>query len=91
VIYMAPYYPVTVCRSDGVQEFWNGSVLTANSPKDTRDTGRKADAKGRVYTKLDADHQKTLQWKRKLGGMLMDHLGGPEHAGMLLFFRRNQW
>jgi hypothetical protein len=44
------------------------------------------DANGNVdcYKKLEPDEAKAVDWRRKLGGMLMHLLGGKEHAGMIV-------
>ena len=76
---MAPYYPVTVCRSDGCQEYAVNGIKFANCPKDTT---RSQDVKSRVYNKLDSDHPKTIVWRIKLGGMMMEQLYGPGQNGM---------
>lgn len=43
------------------------------------------DANGNVdcYKKLEVDEAKHVDWRRKLGGMLMHLLGGKAHAGKL--------
>jgi len=43
-----------------------------------------ADSDGVVdcYRRLADDDTKAVDWRRKLGGMLMHLLGGKEHAGM---------
>lgn len=33
------------------------------------------------YKKLDPDEPKAIDWRRKIGGMLMHLLGGKAHAG----------
>jgi len=80
---MAPYYPVTICRSDGQQEtiIKNGTLeRNQPEPKQLNDT---PNAKGDVdcYRKIEDEDQKAIDWRRKLGGMLMHTLGGKAHAG----------
>ncbi len=80
---MAPYYPLLICRSDGQTEVATRSnVKEANQPTaqqmdDTPDTNGNIDC----YRKLEVDDAKHVDWRRKLGGMLMHLLGGKEHAG----------
>jgi hypothetical protein len=90
---MVSYYPVTICRSDGLFEFFTKTGLkdlnqpTASQLDDTPD----ADGIVDCYKKLDNDHPKTQEWRRKLGGMMMKLLGGDAHAGMTqyqLFIRQ---
>lgn len=78
---MAPYTSVAVCRSDGCEEYTVNGIKFANCPKDTT---RSQDSKSRVYNKLDPDHPKTVLWKVKLGGMLMEQLYGPGHSSMYI-------
>ena len=80
---MAPFYPVTICRSDGQLE-----VITKTGVKDLhRPTAAQLndtpDADGTIdcYKKLEPDEPKAVDWRRKIGGMLMHYLGGREHAG----------
>ena len=82
---MAPYFPVTICRSDGQPEIiTKGGVIELNQPTPAQlsDT---PDANGNVdcYKKLGPEETKAVDWRRKLGGMLMNLLGGKEHSGIL--------
>ena len=80
---MAPYTPVTIARSDGCQEYLFNGDRIANRPKETT----QVDAKSRNYKKLDPDHPKTINWKIKLGGMLMEQLYGPGQNGIYGYTR----
>ncbi len=53
---------------------------TAAQMSDTPDASGVVDC----YKKLEPDEAKAVDWRRKLGGMLMHLLGGKEHAGMIL-------
>jgi hypothetical protein len=83
---MAPYWPLTICRSDGQFEvLTKANVKEVNQPTvaqmdDTPDANGNVDC----YKKLEPDDAKAVDWRRKLGGMLMHLLGGKEHAGKLL-------
>lgn len=78
---MASYYPVTVSRSDGLLEVEtkNGPELNQPTPAQLND---KPDAKGNVdyYRRLSDNDAKAVDWRRKIGGMLMNILGGRQHA-----------
>lgn len=80
---MAPYYPVVVCRSDGLYDYTLNGLKVPNQPK-PKDLVPTPNAQGQVavYQKLSVDDPKSLQWRRKLGAMLLELLGGPEHSGM---------
>ena len=81
---MVSYYPVTICRSDGVLETFTKTGLkelnrpTPSQLDDTPDPDGVIDC----YKKLENDHPKSLEWRRKLGGMIMHHLGGSAHSGI---------
>ena len=81
---MAPYYPITVHRSDGLLTVITKSgIKEANEPTAVQQNDT-PDSKGNVdyYKRLDPKEPKAVDWRRKLGGMLMHLLGGKEHAGM---------
>ncbi|KAI4205752.1 MAG: hypothetical protein LQ350_000249 [Teloschistes chrysophthalmus] len=80
---MAPYLPLYVIRSDGKLE-----VLTKlrkkelNAPSDDQ-LNKKPDAKGNVdyFKEVEVGDTKEVDWRRKLGGMLIREIGGQENAG----------
>src|ERR1700709_1472055 len=80
---MAPYFPITICRSDGLLEITTKlgvEELNRPTPEQLNET---PDNEGMVdcYRELDINEAKVVDWRRKLGGMLMRLLGGKEHAG----------
>ncbi|KAF4632327.1 hypothetical protein G7Y89_g5800 [Cudoniella acicularis] len=79
---MAPYYPITICRSDGQLAIaTKGGLKELNQPTPQQQSDVQ-DANGNVdcYKRLDPDEPKAVDWRRKLGAMLMHFLGGKEHA-----------
>lgn len=82
---MPNYYPLTILRSDGQLEvITKMGAREVNQPtaaqlNDTPDKDGMVDC----YKKLDHDEPKAIDWRRKIGGMLMHHLGGKAHAGNL--------
>lgn len=83
---MAPYYPVTVCRSDGLLEVITKSGIRELNQPTPDQLSDKPDANGNVdcYKRLDVDDPKAVDWRRKLGGMMMHLLGGKAHSGKTL-------
>lgn len=79
---MAPYYPVTVCRSDGLLEVITKSGIRELNQPTPDQLSDKPDANGNVdcYKRLDVDDPKAVDWRRKLGGMMMHLLGGKAHS-----------
>ena len=82
---MAPYYPLICHRTDGQFEVATGSGVTEVNQPTAEQMNDTPDANGNVdcYKKLDIEDAKHVDWRRKLGGMLMHLLGGKEHAGMM--------
>lgn len=81
---MAPYYPLTVARSDGEPTVpTKQGVKEPNQPTEEQ-MSDKPDVAGNVdcYKKLGIEDAKHIDWRRKLGGMMMHLLGGKAHAGM---------
>ena len=79
------YRLVYSARSDGVLHVAKGSKKEENAPTDAQlDT--KPDARGVVdyYKMLEPGDAKHIDWKRKLGGMLMREIGDEEHRGKCL-------
>ncbi|KAI9795561.1 MAG: hypothetical protein M1833_006961 [Piccolia ochrophora] len=75
---MAPFVPVYVARSDGKLQLKEGrNEPTGDQLKSTPDAKGVSD----FYKKLEDGDAKEIDWRRKLGGMLMRQLGGKEYAG----------
>jgi len=81
---MAPHYPVTILRSDGQTEvITKTGAKELNRPTATQLDGT-PDPEGNVdcYRRLDDNEPRAVDWRRKIGGMLMQVLGRDAHAGM---------
>ncbi|TGO20482.1 hypothetical protein BPAE_0291g00010 [Botrytis paeoniae] len=79
---MAPFHPITICRSDGQLEVITKTGIKELNQPTSAQLNDKEDAEGIVdfYKKLDYDEPKAIDWRRKIGGMLMHYLGGKEHS-----------
>ncbi|EHL00134.1 hypothetical protein M7I_3896 [Glarea lozoyensis 74030] len=79
---MAPYYPITVHRSDGVLSVATKSGVNEPNEPTAAQQNDTPDSKGNVdcYKRLDPEEPKAIDWRRKLGGMLIHRLGGKEQA-----------
>ncbi|KFY04202.1 hypothetical protein O988_00936 [Pseudogymnoascus sp. VKM F-3808] len=77
---MARFTTVSVARSDGRSEYLHNGSLVPNEPP-RKDETPGPDGSIDFYLKLQENDPTTLDWKRKLGGMLMKDIGGSEHAG----------
>lgn len=82
---MVKYIQITCVRSDGLREVHRGDVREANEPT-TAQQQRTADKNNQVvcYQRIHPDDEKSLQWRRKLGGMLINLLGTPDQKGKLV-------
>ena len=83
---MAPYRPIHLTRSDGKLEILSKSrKKEANAPTADQLDSR-PDAKGNTdyFKELELGDAKEVDWRRKLGGMLIREIGGPEHPGTYL-------
>ncbi|KAL9054238.1 MAG: hypothetical protein Q9162_004271 [Coniocarpon cinnabarinum] len=81
---MAPYYPLYVRRSDGKLQVQVHGTTEQNEP--TKDQlNQTANAQGicDFYRLCKTDDLKVLDWRRKLGGMLMKEIGAKEPKGRL--------
>lgn len=85
---MAPYIPIYIARSDGKRETISPKTRKKepNSPTEAQQDDR-PDSKGIVdfYKELDIGDAKEVDWRRKLGGMLMRATGEKGHQGKYSF------
>ncbi|KAI9827168.1 MAG: hypothetical protein M1832_005304 [Thelocarpon impressellum] len=80
---MAPYWPVYIARSDGKLEIELGSSKKEPNEPTEQQMDPTPDAKGvsDFYKRLISDDPKEIDWRRKLGGMVMREIGEKEHQG----------
>ncbi|CAG8977972.1 hypothetical protein HYALB_00001853 [Hymenoscyphus albidus] len=78
---MPLYYPITIVRSDGLFAVPTRSGTSEPNEPTAAQQDDTPDSKGMVdcYKRLDPEEPKAVDWRRKLGGMLMHRLGGKEH------------
>lgn len=80
---MPNYYPLTVARSDGQLEVITRTGVREGNEPTALQLNATPDKDGMVdcYKKLAPNDQKAIDWRRKIGGMLMHHLGAKAHSG----------
>lgn len=73
---MGRFYPIYLRRSDGKLETLSHGKKEVNEPTPEQ-LNRKADSSGicDYYREVGLDETKSLDWRRKIGGMLARHLG----------------
>lgn len=80
---MARFHPIYVARSDGKKEILaKGKLREPNQPTDTQ-LDQRPDKNGvsDFYREVAPDEIKHLDWRRKLGGMLVRELGWKDPGG----------
>ncbi|KAL8946578.1 MAG: hypothetical protein Q9222_007040 [Ikaeria aurantiellina] len=80
---MAPYLPLYITRSDGKLEIQAKSRKKEINAPTSDQLDNRPDAKGNVdyFKELELGDAKEVDWRRKLGGMLVRETGGAEHTG----------
>lgn len=86
---MAPYTPIYLGRSDGKMETISPKTKKkeSNAPTEAQ-LDERPDSKNVVdyYKELDVGDAKEVDWRRKIGGMLMREIGGTEQQGSTFFY-----
>jgi len=79
---MAPFLPLYIRRSDGRLEASGKGSRESNQPTDAQ-LNSKPNAHGisDFYRECPLGDAKEVDWRRKLGGMLMRELGGLDARG----------
>lgn len=81
---MAPYFPLYISRSDGRLETLSvkSKKKESNAPSEAQlNANREVNGKKDFYKSIEVGDAKEVDWRRKLGGMLMREIGDKEHAG----------
>ncbi|KAI4261275.1 MAG: hypothetical protein L6R42_003523 [Xanthoria sp. 1 TBL-2021] len=80
---MAPYRPIYLTRSDGKLEILSKSRKKESNAPTADQLDSRPDAKGNTdyFKELELGDAKEVDWRRKLGGMLIREIGGQEHPG----------
>ena len=87
---MAPYFPIYLSRSDGRLETLSvkSKKKESNAPtEDQLDANREINGNKDYYKPIEVGDTKEVEWRRKLGGMLMREVGDKEHSGKWHQFR----
>lgn len=79
---MAPFYPLYIRRSDGKIEIKSKSGKESNQPiAEQLDTKPNAQGISDFYRECPAGDAKEIDWRRKLGGMLIRQLASNQGRG----------
>lgn len=81
---MAPYFPLYLNRSDGRLETISlkSKKKESNAPNESQlNAKREVNGNRDYYKPIEVGDAKEVDWRRKLGGMLMKEIGEKEHSG----------
>jgi hypothetical protein len=77
-----PFWPLFTRRSDGKQTVTQKNTTIKNGPSDEQlDKTPNAQGQCDYYRLIDYDEPKHLDWRKKLGGMLLREIGGSAYEG----------
>lgn len=83
---MAPYSLLYLARSDGKHEIiTKAKKKEENAPTESQlDDSTDSNGTKDYYKALEIGDAKEVDWRRKLGGMLMREIGDKEHSGKFI-------
>ncbi|KAF2467683.1 uncharacterized protein BDR25DRAFT_291660 [Lindgomyces ingoldianus] len=78
---LTPFWPLHVGRSDGKGQVTVKGIKVNNGP-DPKQLDRTPNQAGQCdyFREIDRDEPKHMDWRRKLGGMLLREIGGADYA-----------
>lgn len=81
------FWPVFPRKSDGQEAVQQKGLMIKNGPN-AQQLDRTPNAQGIAdyYRLLDKDEPKHVDWRKKLGGMLLREIGGKQHEGSSAIF-----
>lgn len=76
------FYPIFASKSDG-HDIVNqkGSVVRNGPTQEQLDRSPNAQGQCDYYRLIEKDDPKHVDWRKKLGGMLLREIGGKQHEG----------
>ena len=79
---LTPFYPIFASKSDGLDVVsYKGKPLRNGPSQDQLDRSPNAQGQCDYYRVIEKDDPKHVDWRKKLGGMLLRELGGKQHQG----------
>lgn len=80
---MTQFWPIIPHKSDGREEIAGKGLPLKNGPSAQQlDQTPNAQGQADYYRLIAKDEPKHTDWRKKLGGMLLRELGGPQYEGM---------
>lgn len=85
---LTSFYPVFASKSDGHDVVnQKGSVVRNGPSQQQLDRSPNAQGQCDYYRLIEKDDPKHIDWRKKLGGMLLREVGGKQHEGEKLVKR----
>lgn len=79
---LTPFYPIFASKSDGLDVVnQKGSVVRNGPTQEQLDRSPNAQGQCDYYRLIEKDDPKHIDWRKKLGGMLLREIGGKQHEG----------
>ncbi|KAH6614341.1 transcription-silencing protein Clr2-domain-containing protein [Boeremia exigua] len=77
---LTSFYPIFASKSDGLDVVHQkGSVVRNGPTQDQLDRSPNAQGQCDYYRLIEKDDPKHVDWRKKLGGMLLREIGGKQH------------
>ena len=85
---LTSFYPIFASKSDGLDVVNQKGAVMRNGPtQEQLDRSPNAQGQCDYYRLIEKDDPKHIDWRKKLGGMLLREIGGKQHEGEGLFRR----
>lgn len=79
---LTSFYPIFASKSDGLDVVnQKGSVVRNGPTQEQLDRSPNAQGQCDYYRLIEKDDPKHIDWRKKLGGMLLREIGGKQHEG----------
>lgn len=79
---LTQFTPIFCLKSDGHETVTTKGLVTKNAPSAQQlDQTPNEQGQADYYRPIDKDEPKHIDWRKKLGGMLLREIGGKAHEG----------
>ncbi|KAF2733682.1 hypothetical protein EJ04DRAFT_438619 [Polyplosphaeria fusca] len=89
---LAQFWPIFPHRSDGREQLTTKGIVMKNGPNAKQlDQTPNAQGQADYYRLIAKDEPKHIDWRKKLGGMLLRQIGGKQYEGKLCWTQCILW
>jgi hypothetical protein len=79
---LTPFYPIFAAKSDGHDIVNQKGLVVRNGPtQEQLDRSPNDQGQCDYYRLIERDDPKHIDWRKKLGGMLLREIGGKQYEG----------